>query len=293
MGNAYFDLIFDIPAEQSFTYQIDEKEQAATGKRAMVPFGRRDCLGFIVAARESPPKGVKEEAIKKIRRVVDTETLFDDRDIEIARWMAGFYLCSTGQALSAMIPSGKKMIVPALPDADEEPQPSLSISDEQEAALNAITNSSLQITDSSLPQMFYLYGITGSGKTEVFLRSAQHMLNAGKSVIYLVPEISLTHQTAQMISGRFGSLAATLHSGMSPSTRLAEWMRLRRGEAKIVIGPRSAVFAPVQNLGLVIIDEEHDGSYKSGSTPRYHARQIALHRCSRESASLVMGSATP
>jgi primosomal protein N' (replication factor Y) len=141
--------------------------------------------------------------------------------------------------------------------------------------------------------MFYLYGITGSGKTEVFLRAAQFMMNAGKSVIYLVPEISLTHQTAKMIGNRFGSSAATLHSGMSPSARLAEWVRIRRGEAPIVVGPRSAVFAPVPNLGLIIIDEEHDGSYKSGNTPRYHARQLALRRCSQEGARLVMGSATP
>jgi primosomal protein N' (replication factor Y) len=141
--------------------------------------------------------------------------------------------------------------------------------------------------------MFYLFGITGSGKTEVFIRAAQYMLDQGKSVIYLVPEISLTHQTSLMIENRFGSQSATLHSGMSPSTRLAEWIRIRRGEAPIVVGPRSAVFAPVPNLGLIIIDEEHDGSYKSGNTPRYHARQIALRRCSTEGARLVMGSATP
>jgi len=127
----------------------------------------------------------------------------------------------------------------------------------------------------------------------VFLRAAQYMLNAGKSVIYLVPEISLTHQTADVIGKRFGSQAATLHSGMTPSARLAEWMRIRRGEAPIVVGPRSAVFAPVQNLGLIIIDEEHDGSYKSGNTPRYHARQIAFRRCQQEGARVVMGSATP
>ena len=293
---AFFDLVFDIPSEQSFTYSADEKGSAAVGKRAMVPFGSRDCLGYILAERESPPEGVKSTAVKKIRRVVDSEPLFDIRDIELARWMAGYYLCSTGQAISAMIPSGRKMIVPTLPDSDEETERTLSISDEQYSALSAITSPLSEPSDSqnpALPPMFYLYGVTGSGKTEVFLRAAQFMMNAGKTVIYLVPEISLTHQTAQMISGRFGSLAATLHSGMSASSRLAEWMRIRNGEAQIVVGPRSAVFAPVPNLGLIIIDEEHDGSYKSGNTPRYHARQVALHRCSKENARLVMGSATP
>ena len=288
----FFDLVFDIPSDQSFTYCIDEKGEAGPGKRAMVPFGRRDCLGYIIAERETLPQGVKDEAVKKIRRVVDGEPVFDNNDVEIARWMAGFYLCGTGQSLAAMIPSGKKMIRPALPDNDENIAAALSISDEQAVALSAITSGDCLNRD-NLPPMFYLYGITGSGKTEVFLRSAQFMLNSGKSVIYLVPEISLTHQTARMIGNRFGSQAATLHSGMSPSSRLSEWMRIRRGEAPIVVGPRSAVFAPVPNLGLIIIDEEHDGSYKSGNTPRYHARQIALRRCSTEGARLVMGSATP
>ncbi|MDR1839060.1 MAG: primosomal protein N' [Treponema sp.] len=291
---AFFDLVFDIPIDQSYTYQIDDKGEASSGKRAMVPFGRRDCLGYIIGERESPPEGVKDESVKKIRRVVDPEPLFDINDVEIARWMAGYYLCSIGQALAAMIPSGRRITVPSLPDSDENIEPSLLISDEQADALRAITSPQNNSAGGDNPlQMFYLFGITGSGKTEVFLRAAQFMLNAGKSVIYLVPEISLTHQTAQMIGSRFGSLAATLHSGMSPSSRLAEWMRIRRGEAPVVVGPRSAVFAPVPNLGMIIIDEEHDGSYKSGNTPRYHARQVALRRCTQEGARLVMGSATP
>jgi len=293
----FFDLIFDIPAEQSFTYQIDDKAQAAVGKRAMVPFGRRETLGYIIAERDALPEGVSGDAVKKIRRVVDEELLFDAKNIELARWMADFYFCSTGQALSAMIPSGKKMIVPELPADDDDPfsHPALSISEEQENALNAILSSAspLPTPNSQPPNMFYLFGITGSGKTEVFIRAAQQMINEGKSVIYLVPEISLTHQTIQMVGKRFGSQAAALHSGMSPSMRLAEWMRIKKGEAPIVVGPRSAVFAPVPNLALIIIDEEHDGSYKSGNTPRYHARQIALRRCSQEGGCLVMGSATP
>jgi len=293
MEGPFFDLVFDNPLEQSFTYQIDDKAQAAAGKRAMVPFGRRDCLGYIIAERKNPPGGIKKEAVKKIRRVVDSEYLFGDKDIALARWMAEFYFCSTGQALAAMIPSGRRGIEPALSYGEEEAQASLSISGEQAAALCEITEGNVDQGIKPRPSMFYLYGVTGSGKTEVFLRAAQYMLNEGKSVIYLVPEISLTHQTAKMITSRFGSLAATIHSGMSPSSRLAQWMRIRKGEAPVVIGPRSAVFAPVPNLGLIIIDEEHDGSYKSGNTPRYHARQIAFKRCGSEGARLVMGSATP
>ena len=119
------------------------------------------------------------------------------------------------------------------------------------------------------------------------------MLKAGKSVLYLVPEIALTHQTAEAVKARFGGAATALHSAMTPNARLAEWGRIQRGEIRVVVGPRSAVFAPARDLGLIIIDEEHDGSYKSGSTPRYHARQVAMRRSTREKARLVMGSATP
>jgi primosomal protein N' (replication factor Y) len=246
--------------------------------------------------------------LKPLRRVVDREAVFDDRDIELARWMAAYYLCGPGQSLAAMIPSGRRAgDYPSFSAGEEIPEAPLELSAEQRQALEAITAGEADTprpsllmpqcssTPSSLPlpPMFYLYGITGSGKTEVFLRAAEYMLNRGRSVIYLVPEISLTHQTAGAIGRRFGQEAATLHSGMSPGARLAEWMRIRRGEVRIVAGPRSAVFAPVQPLGLNIIDEEHDGSYKSGNTPRYHARQAAIRRCSAERAKLLMGSATP
>jgi primosomal protein N' (replication factor Y) len=290
----WFDLVFDIPADQAFTYRVDEKGVAAVGKRALAPFGKRgrDSLGYIIAERDAPPRGIDESAIKPIRRVADADPVFDLRDIELARWIAAYYLCGIGQAIAAMIPSGRRMVSYSSlgVDNDDLAEAALELSEEQKAALNTIIrNEELGIRN----EMFYLYGITGSGKTEVFLRAAEYMIKEGKSVIYLVPEIALTRQTAELIGRRFGSAAATLHSGMSPSERLSEWSRIRRGEAPIVVGPRSAVFAPCPNLGLVIIDEEHDGSYKSGNTPRYHARQTAIRRCTVEGAKLVMGSATP
>ncbi|MCL2008515.1 MAG: primosomal protein N' [Treponema sp.] len=286
----YFELVFNIPTDRVFSYLIDDKGEAEVGKRAMVPFGSRDCLGYIVGTKESPPEGVKEESIKKIRRLVDKEPIFDERDLELSKWISGFYFCSLGQALAIMIPSGKRAGEYRGLEIDEEIAAApLKLSYEQEQALESIIKQDTPGKSS----LFYLYGITGSGKTEVFLRAAEAFLAEGKSVIYLVPEISLTHQTAELIDRRFGSIAATLHSGMSPAARFTEWMRIRRGEAGIVIGPRSAVFAPVKNLALLIIDEEQDGSYKSGSTPRYHARQVAMKRCAAEGAILLMGSATP
>ncbi len=289
----YFDLVFNIPSERAFSYLGDEKGEAAVGRRAMVPFGGRDCLGYIVSQKDSPPTGMPSETIKRIRRVVDKEPVFDGRDIELAKWIAGYYFCGLGQALQAMIPSGKRATdFSSLAGEEEITASPLALSDEQQRALDAIIKKETP-ESSGTAALFYLFGITGSGKTEVFLRAAEAMLKEGKSVIYLVPEISLTHQTADVIWKRFGNTAATIHSGMSPAARLSEWMRIRTGQVKIVVGPRSAVFAPVLNLGLIIIDEEHDGSYKSGNTPRYHARQTAMRRCAAEGARLLMGSATP
>ena len=302
MAGRWFDLVFDIPADQAFTYRADEKGTASVGKRALAPFGKRgrDSLGYIIAERDAPPQGIEEQAIKPIRRVADAEPVFDKRDIELARWISAYYLCGIGQAIAVMIPSGRRMVTYSSlgADNDEIADNALELSEEQKIALNTIIKNEekqtpLPTPHSLLPDMYYLYGITGSGKTEVFLRAAEHVIKEGKSVIYMVPEIALTQQTADLIGRRFGSGAATLHSGMSPSERLSQWSRIRKGGAKIVVGPRSAVFAPTPNLGLVIIDEEHDGSYKSGNTPRYHARQTAIHRCATEGAKLVMGSATP
>jgi len=308
----YLDLVFDVPLQQRFTYAQDEKGEAALGKRVMAPFGRRELLGYVIGEREEAPEGVAPEAIKKIRRVVDKEAIFGTEEIELALWMASYYLCGTGEALATMIPSGRRE-TGSESLLDEEVQiaeTALTLSDEQRQALEAIleTKAAGDSTEAATmlqpgpkqeqaspqrPSMFYLYGITGSGKTEVFLRAAEAMLAAGKSVIYLVPEIALTHQVEEAVQRRFGPVATTIHSAMTGSARLTEWGRIRRGEVRIVVGPRSAVFAPVQNLGLIIIDEEHDGSYKSGNTPRYHARQVAFKRCAHQGATLVMGSATP
>ena len=115
----------------------------------------------------------------------------------------------------------------------------------------------------------------------------------GKGIIYLVPEIGLTGQVVKAVKERFGNTAAVLHSGLTPSQRLSEWHRIMHKEARVIVGARSAIFAPVPELGLVIIDEEHDGSYKSGNNPRYHARQVAMHRCTKLKIPLLMGSATP
>ena len=138
-----------------------------------------------------------------------------------------------------------------------------------------------------------LFGVTGSGKTLVYLEAVRRALAAGRGAIVLVPEIGLTPQTVSRLRGAFGDQVAVLHSALSDGERADAWRLLRRGERRVAVGARSAVFAPVADLGMIVLDEEHEASYKNGETPRYHAREVAAVRARIEGASLVLGSATP
>ena len=160
----------------------------------------------------------------------------------------------------------------------------LQLNDMQACALR-------QILESTSPVL--LHGVTGSGKTEIYLQAIARLLEQGKGAIVLVPEIALTPQTVRRFAGRFGNRVAVLHSALSDGERYDEWHRIRTGEARVVVGPRSAIFAPVANLGLIVVDEEHDPSYKQDETPRYHARDVAVMRARFEGARIVLGSATP
>lgn len=285
MGERFVQVAFNLPIPGSFTYTVPDGVECPLGARVIASFGKRSIAGFVVATDGEPPAGVP--TIKAVTRVVASEPLFDAGYLELAEWMAKMYFSSLGESLAAMIPGGRRETeAPSLPTDESGFGPrDLTLSAEQVRALDTICGQQ--------SGRFYVHGITGSGKTEVFLRTAARTLEEGRSVIYLVPEISLTHQLVRTIRDRFDESAAVIHSRLTPSQRLKEWMRIRRGEARFVIGARSAVFAPVTDLGLVVLDEEHEGSYKSGSSPRYHARQVALKRCSDAGARLVMGSATP
>ena len=156
-----------------------------------------------------------------------------------------------------------------------------------------VANDILRECDAAEPMVGLLYGVTGSGKTAVFLHVIRHVLTVGKGVIVTVPEISLTPQTLAVFTAAFGDTVAVFHSGLSVGERMDEWKRVRTGRAKIVVGTRSAVFAPVQNLGLIVMDEEQESTYKSESTPRYHARDIAKFRVNYNRAYCLLCSATP
>jgi primosomal protein N' (replication factor Y) (superfamily II helicase) len=170
-----------------------------------------------------------------------------------------------------------------VPRSDGAPDRPVELTAEQEAALERIREGGEHL----------LHGVTGSGKTEVYLRATAEALERGRGVIVLVPEIALTPQTVSRFQARFGDTVALLHSALGEGERYDEWRRLRSGEARIAVGPRSAVFAPVADLGLVVIDEEHDASFKHEGDPRYDARLVAAERARRAGATLVAGTATP
>ncbi|MBP1991437.1 primosomal protein N' [Paenibacillus eucommiae] len=165
----------------------------------------------------------------------------------------------------------------------------LPLTDEQSTVYAEIRSAIVE----GKPSVFLLQGVTGSGKTEVYLQSIQQCLELGKEAIVLVPEISLTPQMVERFKGRFGNEVAVLHSRLSQGERYDEWRKIMRKQVRVVIGARSAVFAPFQRLGLIIIDEEHESSYKQEDSPKYHAREIAVQRAENNGATVVLGSATP
>ncbi len=176
---------------------------------------------------------------------------------------------------------------PAFDAGRKKPLPELN--DEQRAAFEGI----LALADGKSAQASLLFGVTGSGKTTIYIHLIDRMLRRGKSAIFLVPEIALTPQMLQTFSSYFGDSIAVLHSSLSMGERYDEWKRIRAGDAKVVIGTRSAVFAPATDLGIIILDEEQEDTYKSETSPRYHARDVAKFLCARANAALVLGSATP
>lgn len=184
----------------------------------------------------------------------------------------------------------KETVDDALEDADFFPSPPKTLNPEQAICLSQIRES----LESGTFKTHLLFGVTGSGKTEVYLQAIQHALDQGKSALLLVPEIALTSQTIERFRARFGLKLAVLHHRRSLGERSAAWEALKSGEVKIAIGARSAVFCPAKNLGLIVIDEEHDSSYKqSEEMPTYHARDVAVMRGKLEKATVILGSATP
>jgi primosomal protein N' (replication factor Y) (superfamily II helicase) len=241
--------------------------------------------GVVVSLENEAPDGIDPAPVERVVDSVPAPL------VDLALWLADYYGSTPGRALGLVAPHRREpRAAPQSPIArealDGEARPA-TLTDSQAAALERIGAA----LDGG--GRFLLYGSTGSGKTEVYLRACEAVLDRGRGAIVLVPEIALTPQALGRFHGRFGERVALLHSGLTERERRDERDRIRAGEARIVVGARSAVFAPVEGLGLICVDEEHDPSYKQESDPRYDARTVAARRAGLEGAVAVYGSATP
>jgi primosomal protein N' (replication factor Y) (superfamily II helicase) len=267
-----------------FTYEVPD----GVGKGTVVAmrFGRAARRGVVVEVGVPPPEGVE---VASVERVVGA---LPEALVDLALWIADYYWTTAARALELVAPAERarrgERKTPAEREAlgGEETPPTLT--PEQEAVVGRIVDAL-----ASGGGHLLLHGPTGSGKTEVYLRACAAALESGRGSIVLVPEIALTPQTVGRFRARFGDRVAVLHSALTDAERRDERERIATGEAPIVVGARSAVFAPVPRLGLVVVDEEHDASYKQESDPRYDARTVAAKRASLEGGVALYGSATP
>jgi len=357
------DVVFNRPMDQTFTYLVPEelRGRLKAGQRVRVPLGRGNqpttayCVGF------SQPSDTRK--LKAVIDVIDREPLLTQHMLDLTRWIGRRYLCSWGQALNTVVPSGVKnyagtrlrtyftlddnalarideaalpvkqsAVLKALREAGEplqskdieqlagcgsgpiqglknkgllktvrrrapveqlasgetERETDLTLNPEQQTALVKI----VETLRAQEHKTILLHGVTGSGKTEVYIQAIREVVSYGRQAIVLVPEISLTPQTIRRFESRFESVAV-LHSHLTDAERHRQWRRITSGAVQVIVGARSAVFAPTTHLGLIVIDEEHETTFKQETTPRYHAREVARRRAEMAGIPLILGSATP
>ena len=270
---------------REFTYLVPDDVQK--GAVVSVPFGRGRQRGVVVDFVDAAPEGVQAVAIDSVVDEVPAPL------VDLALWLADYYGSTPARALALVAPEKRKRRKEQAPPAERgqalegEAEPE-RLSDEQRVAIDRIVSA----VDADGGH-FLLFGATGSGKTEVYLQACAAVLERGLGTIVLVPEIALAPQTVGRFRARFGDRIAILHSGLTDAERRDERVRIASGAARVVVGARSAIFAPVRGLGLIVVDEEQDSSYKQDSDPRYDARTVAAKRAALEGAVAVYGSATP
>lgn len=292
-----------LPVQDPFTYvwANGHASAAKAGSRVVVPFRNREIQGYIVGFGQTH----ETERLKPIKELIDHDPVLDVCMLELTRWISQYYFSSWGEAienaLPKMIKAGKgpetfsRGKIPAgvtsasASSGEERAAFEIRLTQEQEEALARIEAS----LDKAGSEVILLHGVTGSGKTEIYIRAIETVLARGKSAICMVPEIALTTQIREFFAGHFPGMLEIIHSRLTDKERMQAWLRIRAGQSRVVLGPRSAIFAPVARLGLILMDEEHETSYKQAETPRYHAREVARRRAELEGAVLVLGSATP
>lgn len=296
----YANLVIDNKSDQTdqlYTYGV--KDDAKIGSKVYVPFARSRNLREAYVVETDEHSG--DELGKRLRYIekVDDDVSLSEEMIRTALWMKKRYICRLIDAVNCFTPVGEKARRGQRknPFAEEKGEPSSvkELTLQQAQILQRIG----EAAKAKKHMRFLLHGVTGSGKTEIYIRAAQQVLEQGRNVIVLVPEIALTGQIIDRFIGRFGSgKVAVLHSKLSLGERYDQWKKVRDGcdgDGQIVIGARSAVFAPLENIGLIVIDEEHEATYKSDHTPKYDTIEVALKRVQDKDNNgiLLLGSATP
>ncbi len=266
--------------------------EAWVGARVSVPLGKTRRTGIVLQRRDH--SRLPADRLRPVSAVLDEAPLWDSVTLELLLWAADYYCHPLGQVLAYALPQllrqGRKFSdsieADAPPDTDALSQTPLALSAEQALAVKAMAAAEGFVCH-------LLDGVTASGKTEVYLHLLEHQLAAGRQCLLLAPEIGLTPQLADRLNARFRVKAAVLHSGLTGSERLRAWADARSGRARLVVGTRSAIFTPCPWLGLIVVDEEHDPSYKQQEGFRYQARDLAVMRASRAGIPVLLGSATP
>ena len=294
----YANVIIDIShkdLDKFFQYRIPESLEGdiRVGDRVDIPFGRYNSTrsGYVVEITDKAD--FEESKIKDIKGHKKGSISIDGKLIGLASWIHERYGSTMSAALSAVSPvkrsvGRKKLRIPS-DELIPETEPVQELNEAQKEVYSAVKED----IDKRNGTAFLLYGVTGSGKTEVYIKAAEEALSQGRQVIILIPEISLTFQTVSRFRAVFKDRISVLHSKLSEGEKYREFEKARSGETSIMIGPRSAIFAPFNDIGLIVVDEEHDTAYKSDMAPKYDAVEVAAERARVDKATLLLGSATP
>jgi primosomal protein N' (replication factor Y) len=284
----FAEILINLPVEITFWYDLgDFSSKAKKYERVRVVFSGEEAEGIIVNISDEPGPN----KLGKIISLIDKEPVFSDEQMEFARFISEYYTCTLSEAVFLMIPKGVRYSRKVEPEDLERELKlidlDIKLTEEQEIAYSRIKDSF------GSGKIFLLYGVTGSGKTEIYRKLVRDVLNRGRSCLLLVPEISLTPQLVDRFSFVPKEILGVYHSKLTDSERFNIYMDVMKGIKKIVIGARSSIFLPFNDLELIIVDEEHETSYKSSSTPRYSIRDLVRWLSRKRNITTVLGSATP
>ena len=298
MSQKYADIIIDISHEaidRTFQYIIPDEliEQIEIGMMVIVPFGQgsRNRKGYVIDITDTPSFDV--DKMKYIKDLVENSVLIEGRLIKLAAWIRSHYGSTMINAINTVMPVREKIRKTKQKVVAKEYElangPVQELSNEQNKLVEEFSLDYAQ----GKRNTYLLHGVTGSGKTEVYIECIKNIIKDGRQAIVLIPEIGLTYQNVARFKQHFGDRVAVINSKQSKGEKYQEMLKAKDHQVDVIIGPRSALFTPCEDLGLIIIDEEHEGAYKSDQTPKYHAREVAIERARLEKAAVILGSATP